>query len=105
MKNFLFGFLLFFSTSAISEVNLIPFQALCSSFKEVESTLNQFEERPVFAGHSFRIVETSVIKVEFIMFHNYKTKTYTIVERHGSDLFCIVSFGNITAFIPPGESI
>ena len=92
MKKLLFILgILFVSPLTAQEVYL---PVLCLKKNELIKALNGFSEKPLITGFSSRLDEKGEVELlEFIIFVNPDTKSYTVVEIHEKDKFCVLSAG------------
>lgn len=72
---------------------VLKFDSFCASADVLQNMLDKFEEKPMLTMKSRRIVKNEIIEVNAAMFVNSTTKSYTIVEKSGNDLYCVVQAG------------
>ena len=103
MKKFLLPLLLF-PIVAISQNNDSaenPFYAetkiVCVTQEILFPTINSYGEQPMLSLNSKRITpvgqEQQNSQYPSILFANPSTGTWTLVERHGENVFCVVGVG------------
>jgi len=98
-KSTLTSLLLLFSSLVWSSVDKLDVKYMnveipCLDEKGLIVFLNEFEEKPFIEFQNFRGKEMSV-KNQSILFINEKTKSWSMVEKISSDMFCIVSTGDL----------
>jgi hypothetical protein len=105
IKLLVFSLALFLSSSVHTEDITAPFEFFCGNLEQFKELVKKSNETPVFTGHSIRKGPNGeIVPVEFIMLYNHEEKTYTVVERMGKDVLCVISFGRAT-FLVPGTKI
>ncbi len=84
----------FANISMASDITKFPTEMVCATEKALESVLDQFGEIPFATMTSMREVPVLGITANpIVIFVNPKTKSYTIVERIGKELYCVVALG------------
>ncbi len=84
----------FTNISIASDITKFPTEMVCATEKALGSVLNEFEEIPFATMTSMREIPVlGMTANSMIIFVNPKTKSYTIVERIGKDLYCVVAIG------------
>jgi hypothetical protein len=84
----------FTNISIASDITKFPTEMVCATEKALESVLDEFGEIPFATMMSMREVPVlGVTANSMVIFVNPKTKSYTIVERIGKDLYCVVALG------------
>jgi hypothetical protein len=70
---------------------------VCVVGDELRDSLNQYSEKPMLSLNSNRIVDqgetNSIVKFQAILFVNASTGSWTLVERHSENLYCIAALG------------
>lgn len=68
---------------------------ICIETSQLKSTLEGYGEQPVLGGNSMRFHNDpgDLFAVGMLLFINYQTRTWTLVEQAGPDLFCVLAFG------------
>jgi hypothetical protein len=84
----------FTNISIASDITKFPTEMVCATEKALGSVLDEFGEIPFATMMSMREIPVlGVTANSMVMFVNPKTKSYTIVERIGKDLYCVVALG------------
>ena len=72
----------------------VSLPALCVSKKELVKVIQAHEEKPFATGFTSRLDRRGEVELfEFVIFVNPETKSFTVVEIHGKDKFCVLSAG------------
>jgi len=80
--------------SIASELTQLNSHLVCGDYPSITATLTEYNEIPFVKMAAHRLTPTGdVFKNQIVLFVNPRTKTYTIVERFSSNLFCVVSIG------------
>lgn len=90
--------LLFFIASTAHAGTILTY---CSDKDEFNETINEFNESPIARGISARPSKDLVVDLPMVIFVNKETRSFTIAEKKGDNLYCIISVG--TAFMPLTE--
>lgn len=92
MKKLLFILGMLIVSPLAAQESYLP--VVCLKKNELIKTLNGFSEKPIITGFSSRLDAKGELELlEFIIFANPDTKSYTVVEIHGKDKFCVLSAG------------
>jgi hypothetical protein len=67
-------------------------QTMCLDAKDLTDTVNEFKELPYVRGISTPMAEQDA-KMSLVVFLNPTTGTFTIVEKAGDNLYCILAVG------------
>ena len=67
-------------------------QTMCLDGKDLTDTVNEFKELPYVRGISTPMAEQDT-KMSLVVFLNPATGTFTIVEKAGDNLYCILAVG------------
>ena len=67
-------------------------QTMCLDGKDLTDTVNEFKELPYVRGISTPMAEQDA-KMSLVVFLNPATGTFTIVEKAGDNLYCILAVG------------
>ena len=91
----------FANISMANEITKLPTELICASESDIGSVLESFDEIPFATMISMRDVPVlGVTANSMVIFVNPKTKSYTIVEKFGKNLYCVVSIGeNISPYV------
>jgi hypothetical protein len=91
---------LVFSQNSNELVRQIPFTNYCVPMESLEQYLGQYDELPLLRGRSVRTIGEKQFEHVMVFYFNRETKTWTIVERIGEDMFCIIGAGNSSELMP-----
>ena len=84
---------LFFSSQALAQ-NSQTYAAVCVNIDTLAELVTDFDEAPSMTMNSFRERRNgSLTKIPTVMFINYETKTWTLVERVNDDRYCVIATG------------
>lgn len=87
------------SFAASDELVNLPSNLICLTEKQLESTLTEYDEVPSMTMISNRIVAGKEIVSSTVLFINYQTRSWTLVEKVAKDMYCISGLGaNIEPF-------
>jgi hypothetical protein len=67
-------------------------QTICLNSNDLTDTVGEFKELPYVRGISTPLAEPDV-KMSLVVFLNPTTGTFTIVEKAGDNLYCILAVG------------
>jgi len=83
-----------FHTSIASELKQINSQLVCGNYDSIDATIKEYNEIPFVRMSGYRLSSSgNVSQNQIVIFVNPQTKTYTIVERFSSEIYCVVSIG------------
>ena len=91
MKKILAMFLLMPSL-VFANPQIKTIQTMCLNGKDLTDTVNEFKELPYVRGISTPMAEQDA-KMSLVVFLNPATGTFTIVEKAGDNLYCILAVG------------
>ena len=91
MKKILAMFLLMPSL-VFANPQIKTIQTMCLDGKDLTDTVNEFKELPYVRGISTPMAEQDA-KMSLVVFLNPATGTFTIVEKAGDNLYCILAVG------------
>ena len=91
MKKILAMFLLMPSL-AFAEPKTATYETICLNGKDLTNTVNEFKEIPFVRGLSVPLTQQER-KLSLVIFANPTTGSFTIVEKAGEDLYCILAIG------------
>lgn len=91
MKKILAMFLLMPSL-AFAEPKPATYETICLNGKDLTNTVNEFKELPFVRGLSVPLTQQER-KLSLVIFANPTTGSFTIVEKAGEDLYCILAIG------------
>ena len=96
MKKIIAMFLLMptlvFANSEKPSLQVSTYETVCLSAKDLTSLVDEFKEIPYVRGVSKPVVGDDS-SLPLVIFVNPQSKTFTIVERAGADIFCILAVG------------
>jgi hypothetical protein len=81
-----------FSVQAQHLQKLVPH--VCVSSQELTTTLARYGENPALTMMSSRVMDQQQQVHSSVLFVNYDTKTWTLVEKVQEDLYCVSAMGN-----------
>ena len=73
-------------------LQMSTYQTICLDGKDLSNLLGEYKEIPFARGKSKPIVGEGVLSL--VIFINPNTKSFTIAERAGQDLFCVLAVGS-----------
>lgn len=76
------------------DVKPVKFDAYCMSSKMFGVIAAKYEEQPMMVMISGRTVGEKDMEFTTVMFANPKTGSWSLVERIGEDVFCVVATGS-----------
>jgi hypothetical protein len=82
-----------------SDLQIATFKTVCINSKDLAGTIDDFKEIPFVRGVSTPIMEGAGASV-LVIFANPTTGTFTIVERTGEDLYCVLAIGSSFEPVP-----
>jgi hypothetical protein len=91
MKKILAMFLLMPSL-VLANPQIKTIQTLCLNGNDLGETINEFKELPYVRGISTPFDKEDA-KLSLVIFLNPTTGTFTIVEKAGNNLYCILAVG------------
>jgi hypothetical protein len=100
MKKILAMFLLMPSL-AFAEPKPATYETICLNGKDLTNTVNEFKELPFVRGLSVPLTQQER-KLSLVIFANPTTGSFTIVEKAGEDLYCILAIGGGFEPVPKG---
>lgn len=103
MKSF-FSFLagaVLFSSQALAQSTVQQFSAHCINGKSLAEVMEQFGEVPSLTMNSVREVKNNkAVENRAVLFINFDTKSWTMIERVAPDRFCVLATGEeITPYL------
>ena len=99
MKYLILIVALLFSPLAFTQTRLLPVE--CGTIKDLSEAMVSFEEKPLATGETKRSAGNRTIDSVVIFFLNKKTGTWTVAEKIGNDVYCIISSGSNFVIIEP----
>jgi hypothetical protein len=89
-----------FFTSSVFAQNIQNYAAICINIESLTDVVTEFGEDASLTMNSVRETRQGSVKIPTVMFINYKTKTWTLVERVEHDIYCVIATGeNISPYI------
>jgi hypothetical protein len=96
MKKILAMFLLMpslvLANSEKPSLQISTYETVCLSAKDLTSLIDEFKEIPYVRGISRPVVGDDS-SLPLVIFVNPQTKTFTIAEKAGTDIYCILAVG------------
>ena len=77
---------------AFAEPKPATYETICLNGKDLTNTVNEFKELPFVRGLSVPLTQQER-KLSLVIFANPTTGSFTIVEKAGEDLYCILAIG------------
>lgn len=77
-----------------SRVETIRFEATCGSVQTMASFLKEFGEKPTLTLVSNRDINGDIVAFPSMLFVNFETKTWTLVEQVTKTRFCVTATGD-----------
>ena len=75
-----------------AEPKTATYETICLNGKDLTNTVNEFKELPFVRGLSVPLTQQER-KLSLVIFANPTTGSFTIVEKAGEDLYCILAIG------------
>jgi hypothetical protein len=82
------------STPAMSNSGIVKFDAYCVDARGLGEMLAEYEELPMMTMASGRTIKGSDKVFPSVLFANPKTKTWTLAEQVGENVYCVVATGS-----------
>jgi hypothetical protein len=100
MQKYLITLLACISLQANAQIVSGNLEVKCSDEKLIRETLGNYEEVPIFKGHSLYTKQTLPV----VLFSNLESGTWTLVQKNGN-LYCVLASGvnlsiNMNHFVP-----
>lgn len=91
---------LFVTVAHANDTRIVNFPAPCVDADAMAAFLVEFDEMPALTMTTTRQgVDNNTARHQTLLFINYKTKSWSLVEKLASGEFCIIGAGeNITPF-------
>jgi hypothetical protein len=85
--------------TVLADVKIINLPIYCVNVKTLSEVLEKHGEEAAMTMSSSRDIQDQIITSSTVLFVNFKTKTWTMVERLTNDNYCVIAVGdNITPF-------
>lgn len=97
LKLIIISSLTFTSIANAQELQRKYVETYCVSKDVLESTLGEFKEFPLFRALSHR---GDGVPTSLVIFVSQETKTWSIIEKIQSDLYCIIALGQEFEIVP-----
>lgn len=65
----------------------------CVSLEQLSRVLEKHKEEPFLHGSSRREIAGKIVSIPMVIFVNPKTKTWTMIETYGKDIYCAAGLG------------
>jgi len=88
--------LVLFTMPSMAQVKM-SYPILCVSEEVLEATLKKYGEKPFLQMLTMRAVDSTFeeyAEVSTVLFANRETRSWTLVERASSGMYCVVSAGD-----------
>lgn len=96
---FIAALLLLVPLTVLADVKVINLPIYCISIETLSEVLEKHGEEAAMTMSSSRDIQDQIITSSTVLFVNFKTKTWTMVERLTNDNYCVIAIGdNITPF-------
>jgi len=90
---------LLIATQAFAQ-NSQRYEAICIKVESLAEVVTEFGEEPSLTMISVRETQRGQVEIPTVLFINYETKSWTMVERVDKDRFCVVATGeNIKPYV------
>ena len=67
---------------------------MCVDSLVLAQTLVEYGEKPALTMTTNREMSKGVESFATVLFVNYQTKSWTLVEQYSEDLYCVIGMGN-----------
>lgn len=99
MEKYIAAVLLTFTSASFAQEKVTTtFESYCITEKDLVTTIDKYTEDPLARGMSLRRTGTKEIKVPMVIFVNKKERTFSVAEKMGDDLYCVIAIGD--NFVP-----
>jgi hypothetical protein len=96
----IFLLLLSFPLIAMADTKIVRLPTYCVTIETLSGVLEKHSEQAAMTMVSSREIEGQIITSSTVLFVNFKTKTWTLVEQITEDDYCVIAVGdNITPYI------
>lgn len=75
----------------------------CVNSIQLEELSEKFEELPVFRALSLRSENGPIVSRSLVLFFNPKEKSYTLYEKFGDNMYCVISLGTGLEMLNPND--
>lgn len=79
--------------SMASEEIVFATEFPCISLEQLSSILERHKEEPFLHGTSSREIAGKIVSIPMVIFVNPQTKTWTLIEKYGKDIYCAAGLG------------
>jgi hypothetical protein len=87
-------------SSQAAAQNSQRYEALCINIDSLAELVEEFGEDPSLVMTSIRETQRGQAEIPTVLFINYETKTWTMVERVTKDRYCVIATGeNIKPYV------
>jgi hypothetical protein len=69
-------------------------ETMCVDSLVLAQTLVEYGEKPALTMTTNREMSKGVESFATVLFVNYQTKSWTLVEQYSEDLYCVIGMGN-----------
>lgn len=81
------------ASPVVAQTEVVRFPAVCTTILTLSAVLSEYDEIPAMTMISNREANDTVLGFKTVMFVNYETRTWTLVEKITKDSYCIVATG------------
>lgn len=82
------------------------FDAQCANGDDLNSVMARYQEQPMLGAISVRGSDPVHVMVPVVLFMNPETRTWTLVEQHAEDHYCVIAAGRgIAPFVNEAPDI
>jgi hypothetical protein len=100
MKKFIAAIILSCTASFTAHAEIIQIPATCLTANELIEFLLNFDETASLTMTSSRADKNNILEHNTVLFINYETKTWTMVEQFSKNKFCVTATGeNIRPYV------
>lgn len=75
-------------------------EVVCLNWNSISLILDKYDEDPLVRGMSLREDGKRKSQEPLVLFVNAKTFSWTIIEKVGNDLYCVLAIGNGFEAVP-----
>ena len=86
--------LLFVPALAMGQVETVQFESICVPLEILEESMKKHGEKPFINSVGHRMFGDVKVFHATVLFINPETKTWTMVEKVGSNSYCIIGVGS-----------
>jgi hypothetical protein len=88
------------AASFAAQAEIIQIPTTCVTSKELVEVLLEFDETASLTMTSNRADKNNILEHNTVLFINYETKTWTLVEQFSKNKFCVTAAGeNVRPYV------